>query len=51
WFNDVDTYLAVMNSKERFYAPSYFLENPQEYRSVLYHPSHPSNLGKEWKPP
>ncbi|XP_068246446.1 uncharacterized protein [Palaemon carinicauda] len=51
WFDNQAYYLPVKNPLERFYAPSYFLEHPESYRSLLYHPAHPLNLNHTWQPP
>lgn len=51
WFDDKLQLLRVTNSNQRFYAPKYFLEHPDLYRSLLYHPGHERNFNKTWRPP
>ncbi|XP_064088738.1 beta-1,4-mannosyl-glycoprotein 4-beta-N-acetylglucosaminyltransferase-like [Macrobrachium nipponense] len=51
WFDDQASYLPVKDTQERFYAPSYLLEHPESYRSLLYHPGHPLNRNRTWQPP
>ncbi|XP_066953820.1 beta-1,4-mannosyl-glycoprotein 4-beta-N-acetylglucosaminyltransferase-like [Macrobrachium rosenbergii] len=51
WFDNQASYLPVKDTQERFYAPSYFLEHPESYRSLLYHPGHPLNRNRTWQPP
>ncbi|XP_042890840.1 beta-1,4-mannosyl-glycoprotein 4-beta-N-acetylglucosaminyltransferase-like [Penaeus japonicus] len=51
WFDDKLQLLRVKDSGQRFYAPKYFLENPDLYRSLLYHPGHERNFNQTWKPP
>lgn len=51
WFDDELRYIPVKNSLDRFYAPRYMLDHPEEYRSILFHPGHDLNLNKTWQPP
>ncbi|XP_050715550.1 uncharacterized protein LOC126998157 isoform X2 [Eriocheir sinensis] len=51
WFDEEVHYIPARNTKARFYAPRYFMQHPERYRSLLYHPAHPLNHGQPWAPP
>ncbi|XP_063585389.1 beta-1,4-mannosyl-glycoprotein 4-beta-N-acetylglucosaminyltransferase-like [Penaeus indicus] len=51
WFDGKLQLIRVTNSDQRFYAPKYFLDHPDLYRSLLYHPGHERNFNKTWRPP
>lgn len=51
WFDEELHYIPATITKARFYAPRYFMQHPERYRSLLYHPDHPLNLGQPWAPP
>lgn len=51
WFDGKLQLIRVTHSDQRFYAPKYFLEHPDLYRSLLYHPGHERNFNRTWRPP